>query len=110
MAKKKEDIPGYAVKENGECRAVGGESWCNADEKFNLEPTAPKVQEINVETLRLIAYADPINGCDRYNSEALSVVAAGGSWDDDDVKLLQAKAIEVKKAIQEQFPYADEGK
>lgn len=107
MTKKKEDVPGYAVKATGEFRAVGDKSWCADDETFTTQQPEVLEPAIDVEALRLVAYANPVTGSDRYLSEAASVVAAGGSWEDEDVKLLQAKALEVKASIQAQYPYPE---
>jgi hypothetical protein len=97
---------GYAIKQGtAEFRAVQDKTWCLDGEVFSDSPPQIPVAISDVEIQRLIAYADPVTGSDRYLSEAASLVAAGISWGDDEVRTLQAKAVEVKAEIQKKYPY-----
>lgn len=99
---------GYAVKQSGEFRAVADESWCGPGEKFVKEQPVVNQRAIDIDALRRVAYADPISGSDRYLSEAMSIVAGGEDWSNEEVKLLQAKALEVKEQIKATYPKTEE--
>lgn len=95
---------GYAVKNSGEFRSVDDASCCALDEEFTTIQPVVLAPTPDIDALRRVAYADPINGSDRYLSEAMSIVAAGGDWSDAEVKLLQSKALEVKEQIKAMYP------
>ena len=99
---------GYAVKiGSSEFRQVLDESWC-ADGEVYSESQPEVVQPApDIEILRLTAYADPVNGSDRYLSEAACLVAAGATWDSESVKALLAKALKVKEEIRRSYPYPE---
>lgn len=99
---------GYAVKQSGECRAVYDKSCCTDGEKFTTVQPVITAPTPDIDALRRVAYADPINGSDRYLSEALSIVAGGGDWSDAEVKLLQSKALEVKEQIKAAYPKTED--
>lgn len=99
---------GYAVKESGEYRTVDDESCCAEGEKFTTAQPVITAPVQDVDALRRVAYADPINGSDHYLSEAMSIVAAGGDWSDVEVKSLLAMALEVKEQIKAAYPKSEE--
>lgn len=101
-------MSGYAIKQSGEFRAVDDKSWCAPDETFSKEQPVASPLVVDIDALRRIAYADPISGSDRYLSEAMSIVAGGEDWDNEEVKLLQAKALEVKEQIKAAYPKSEE--
>jgi hypothetical protein len=82
----------YAVKSDRTgFRAVNGASDCDSGEFFSQE--APMLESITpargqVEALRLIAYADPINGSDRYFAEAQRESLLGNAEAADAAKTL----------------------
>lgn len=45
--------------------------------KAHLNPPQAPLTRAQIERLRLLAYADPVNGCDRYFSEAQRMQAMG---------------------------------
>lgn len=99
---------GYAIKKGtNEFRAVEDESWCLDGEVYSDTPPEVKPLAPDVESLRLMAYADPVNGSDRYLSEAASLIAAGSSWDSEEVKTLQSKALQVKEEVRKRYPYPE---
>lgn len=49
----------------------------------HLNPPQAPLARAQIERLRLLAYADPVNGCDRYFSEAQRMQAMGeDGWED----------------------------
>jgi hypothetical protein len=98
-------MSGFAVSEDGSFRAVDGKDDLLPGEKFFTSPPDIHEPTTDVERLRLIAYADPITGSDRYLAEAASLRAAGALEDDADVVMLYKMAIDRKAAIKEEFPY-----
>lgn len=67
--------------------------------------SVPELTRVEVEALRLRAYADPINGSDRYFSEAARMQAMGESgWE-----AVRAAGVERYQAIQAEFPWPAEG-
>jgi hypothetical protein len=97
-------MSGYAVKKDGNFRAVEDESWCVDGEVYQEDQ--PKIIEppVDTERLRRLAYADPDTGSDRYFAEAMSLIAAGSPMDSDEVRALFTKGLEVKAKIKEQYP------
>ncbi|MGB5830127.1 MAG: hypothetical protein WBH22_27235 [Pseudomonas mandelii] len=88
---------------------VDDESWCVPGETYSEnQPEIKPPPEPDIESLRLIAYADPVYGCDRYLAEAASLLASGADPASADVIALQAKALEVKASIRTRFPYPAE--
>jgi hypothetical protein len=69
-----------------------------------IEPV-PSITRIQIETLRLIAYADPINGSDRYFSEVMSLQAEGYEASSLEVKETKAKGLAKKAEIKALHPY-----
>lgn len=63
------------------------------------QPTPPTRSEI--EVLRLLAYADPINGSDRYFSEAAEMEAAGESGADE----IRSMGLSRRAEIQAEYPW-----
>lgn len=100
-------MSGYAIKNGStEYRQVADASWCSEDETFSTTPPElPPVLGPDVEKLRRVAYADPVNGSDRYLMEAASLVAGGAAWDSAEVRALQVRALQVKSEIQKTYPY-----
>lgn len=64
---------------------------------------AESEQEI-VEKSRLMAYADPISGSDRYFMEAMALQAEGYAATSSEVKEAKTKGVETRKAIKLKFP------
>lgn len=60
-----------------------------------------------VEELRLIAYANPISGCDRYFAEVMSLQAEGFTASSVEVKEAKAKGLARKLEIQALYPYPE---
>ncbi|MCY1410895.1 hypothetical protein D9M71_262740 [compost metagenome] len=61
-----------------------------------------------VESLRLIAYANPVSGSDRYFAEAMSLQAEGFAANSTEVKETKARGIARKTEIKELYPYPSE--
>lgn len=75
--------------------------------------TPPKIIENiqtkgQVEELRLIAYANPITGIDRYFAEVMSLQAEGFAASSAEVKDTKAKGLARKAEIQALYPYPAE--
>jgi hypothetical protein len=62
---------------------------------------------VEIEVLRLKAYADPVNGSDRYFAESISLQAEGFSASSLEVKTVKQKGVERKKEIKLQYPWSD---
>ena len=78
------------------------------DETFSKTPEKPtQTNPALSEQLRLMAYADPIFGSDRYFSEVLSLQAEGFSATSSEVKEAKAKGLSRKLEIQSLYPYPD---
>ena len=60
-----------------------------------------------LEALRLVAYADPVNGSDRYFAEVLSLQAEGFAATSTEVKEVKAKGLARKLEIQTLYPYPE---
>lgn len=60
------------------------------------------------ENLRLVAYANPILGCDRYFAEVMSLQAEGFAATSTEVKDAKAKGLSRKLEIQALYPYPAE--
>lgn len=65
--------------------------------------TAATMSRNDIEKLRLIAYADPIAGSDRYFSEAARLAAIGGS--EDAIKAATAAGISRAAEIATMYPW-----
>lgn len=68
-----------------------------------LKENKPNHQE-DYTTLRLIAYADPVNGSDRYFAEALALQADGYTASSVEVKELKQKGLARKEEIKLAYP------
>jgi len=100
---------GFAIKKDmSSFRGADDESWCEVDEFYSENQPEIKPQEPSTDTLRLIAFADPVHGSDRYLAEAASLIAGGSTPASAEVKALYAKSLEVKEAIRAMFPYPEE--
>lgn len=64
-------------------------------------PPAPPLTRDDIEGLRLRAYADPLNGSDRYFSEAASMEAAGESGANE----LRERGLTRRAEIQAIYPW-----
>jgi len=74
----------------------------------SAEDTPPVFTKEQMEENRLRLYADPINGSDRYFSEATSLIAAGFKSESPEVQEVYTKGIARKREIQVMFPYPEE--
>ena len=63
-----------------------------------------EVEEGLYERQRLIAYADPVNGSDRYFAEALALQAEGFAASSAEVKELKQKGLARKEEIKLTYP------
>lgn len=70
------------------------------------EPEVFKPDKAFVEKQRLLAYADPITGSDRYFSEAQAAIANGYLVSSDEVKSIKQKGVDRRNKIRELFPYS----
>ena len=77
---------GFAIRNDHDgFRAVSSPDEIYENEYFSTEPvTIDEPSRHNIERLRLIAYADPITGSDRYFAEAARLMAIGGASADID--------------------------
>lgn len=84
------------------------EEWLlGNDNKWESMPEEPvkdhnAIRLKNIENQRLIAYADPITGSDRYLSESARLEALGDSVGATEAR---EKAVERYYEIQKEFPY-----
>lgn len=91
--------------------------WIEADETVQCgyvysdggfsKPT-PEIKVLTkeeAENLRLMAYANPILGCDRYFAEVMSLQAEGFAVSSTEVKEAKAKGLARKAEIQALYPY-----
>lgn len=69
-----------------------------------LDPQEYNLSQVEVEILRLKAYADPVNGSDRYFMEALSLQAEGFSSSSAEVKAARNRGLERKREINLLYP------
>lgn len=67
-----------------------------------------KYNKDQVEAFRLIAYADPITGSDRYFSESMALQACGFSASSAEVKEVKSKGVDRKAEIKALYPYPTE--
>lgn len=65
----------------------------------------PQFTKEEIEKFRLIAYSDPVNGCDRYFSESICLQAEGFAVSSTEVKEAKAKGLARKLEIQTLYPY-----
>lgn len=65
----------------------------------------PQFTKEEIEKFRLIAYSDPVNGCDRYFSESICLQAEGFAVSSTEVKEAKAKGLARKLEIQALYPY-----
>lgn len=61
-----------------------------------------------VEQRRLVAYSNPISGCDRYFAEVMSLQAEGFAASSPEVKDTKNKGLSRKAEIKALYPYPDE--
>lgn len=76
----------------------GGKTW----EAVPPEPVPVKTRA-EIEALRLLAYADPITGSDRYFAEAARVQAMGGTA--GEIELARTAGATRSAEIQAQYPW-----
>lgn len=76
-----------------------GESGSLISEDFVFD-----VEDGLYERQRLIAYADPVNGSDRYFAEALALQAEGFAASSSEVKELKQKGLARKEEIKLAYP------
>ena len=72
-----------------------------------VEKPQPLTKE-ELESLRLLAYANPVSGCDRYFSEVMSLQAEGYDITSLEVKEVRDKGLSRKAEIQALYPYPSE--
>jgi len=75
-----------------------------------LPPVSESAQTTkeDLEKLRLIAYANPVTGVDRYFAEVISLQAEGFAASSSEVKEAKAKGLARKAEIQALYPYPAE--
>lgn len=74
--------------------------------KFSAPNDAlPALTREEIEAQRLMAYANPVTGSDRYFSEALSMQAQGAPASSTEVKDTAARGLARKLEIQAELPY-----
>lgn len=76
----------------------------NSNFKSPVEQTQTLSKE-EIEEMRLIAYANPVTGIDRYFAEVLSLQAEGFTATSPEVKEAKAKGLSRKSEIQALYPY-----
>lgn len=75
-----------------------------ADEiEAHLNPTLAPATVEEVERMRLVAYADPITGSDRFFAEAARLQAMGGTT--DEIEAARAAGAARYAEIQGQYPW-----
>lgn len=74
-----------------------------SNNKFS-KPKSSELTEYNVEHLRLLAYADPVHGSDRYLCEAMSLQASGFPLNSEEVQNVIGKAMNRIKEIKLLYP------
>lgn len=74
---------------------------------FPAPPTTLNPDKTLTENQRLIAYADPINGSDRYFCEVMSLQAEGFSATSTEVKDAKSKGLARKQEIKLLYPYLE---
>ncbi len=65
----------------------------------------PQFTKEEIEKFRLIAYSDPIQGCDRYFSESICLQAEGFAVSSTEVKEAKARGLARKLEIQTLYPW-----
>lgn len=69
------------------------------------KPNVPVISKEEIEVSRLVAYADPVYGSDRYFLEVMSLQAEGFAVSSTEVKEAKAKGLARKLEIQSLYPY-----
>lgn len=75
-----------------------------AEVEAHLNPVPAPLSREQINTLRLVAFADPVTGSDRYFVEALS------AKDPESAEKATAAGNARRAEIQAQYPWPDEGK
>lgn len=88
----------------GSASVKSGQIYKNGVFSDIVEPV-PVLSKEEAEVARLTAYAHPINGCDRYFSESISLQAEGYAPTSLEVKEARAKGLARKLEIQVLYPY-----
>lgn len=87
---------------NGDDVGIGDTYLNNSFIKEN--PISHQSRE-DIESLRLLAYANPVSGSDRYFVEAISLQEEGFSFESDEVRNVKTKGFQRKLEIQQQYPW-----
>lgn len=77
----------------------------DAEVTEHLRQSSPGLSREEVHAQRLIAYADPVTGSDRYMTEALAERVLGN---EDSAKVAEQKCITRREEISEQYPWPAE--
>lgn len=94
----------YAYEDDGsQDSLISGDMVPLSNEEVIAHTSPSAITRDQIEALRLLAYADPINGSDRYFSEASRLTAIGASQQEIDAA--KKAGIDRCREIKEQYPW-----